>query len=229
MALDTSCGMIEGASAPASAKAQQVLAAASRLFMAHGYGATSMDAIAREAGVSKATLYAHFPSKDRLFGAIIGHRCQRFSQALAAQDADPADLRGALLAIGASFLQMILSEQARGIYRIVIAEAPRLPELGRIFFESGPAIVTRRLADFLQHANERGQTAVPDPWLAAKQLIGALQGPFHMARLVGLIDQPDEAELERATTTAVDVFLAAYATDGAAARANLRQAAAGQA
>ena len=54
-----------------------VLDAATALFMAQGYGAVSMDAIARAAGVSKATLYAHFSSKDQLFATIIGEACRQ--------------------------------------------------------------------------------------------------------------------------------------------------------
>lgn len=194
-----------------SPKATQVLTAASRLFMAQGYGATSMDAIAREAGVSKATLYAHFANKDRLFAAIVGANCSRFSQTLEALDLGQHDVRAALLLIGRSFLRLILSDEARAMFRIVIAEAPRSPELGQIFYASGPAIVTGRLVEFLGRAEQRGQVAVPDPVLAIKQFIGALQGPFHLRRLIGLIEQPDEASLEHAVQTAVNVFLRAYA------------------
>ena len=57
-------------------KAEMILAAAERAFLASGFGAVSMDAIAREAGVSKATVYAHFAGKEELFGAVIA-RCQR--------------------------------------------------------------------------------------------------------------------------------------------------------
>ena len=57
-------------------KRQAILNAATELFVARGYGAVSMDAIARAADVSKATLYAHFESKDRLFARIVSDACQ---------------------------------------------------------------------------------------------------------------------------------------------------------
>src|SRR4051794_19596604 len=58
-------------------KAEAVLAAAERAFLAHGFGVVSMDAIAREAAVSKATVYAHFTSKEELFGAVIARLSER--------------------------------------------------------------------------------------------------------------------------------------------------------
>ena len=56
----------------ASPKCAAILAAAARLFMARGYATVSMDAVAKEAGVSKATLYAHFTGKEALFGFFVG-------------------------------------------------------------------------------------------------------------------------------------------------------------
>ena len=63
-------------------KAEAILDAASQLFREHGYGAVSMDQIAREAGVSKATVYAHFVSKDQLFAAMIHNACRVYAEGL---------------------------------------------------------------------------------------------------------------------------------------------------
>jgi len=76
-----------------SPKAEQVLEAASSIFCEQGYGSASMDAIARQAGVSKATLYAHFAGKDQLFAAIVGAACRSHSQTLAAPDIDRLEVR----------------------------------------------------------------------------------------------------------------------------------------
>jgi hypothetical protein len=132
---------------------------------------------------------------------------------VAALDLDHEDLRAALIHVGQSFLALILSPTARSIYRIVIGEVQRFPELGRVFYQSGPALVTGRLVEFLQRADARGQVRVYDPVMAAKRFIGALQGPLHLRRLIGLIEQPDEAELQLAVLIAVDGFLRSYAAD----------------
>src|SRR4029450_2275726 len=96
--------------APSSPKAEQVLQAAGRIFREQGYGSASMDAIAREAGVSKATPYAHFAGKDQLFAAIVGAECRSHSQTLTAPDIDRLDVREALVAIRRHFPERALSD-----------------------------------------------------------------------------------------------------------------------
>src|SRR5258707_15768776 len=105
-----------------SAKALQILDAAGRIFMEQGYGATSMDAVAREAGVSKATLYAHFTNKEQLFGERIAAGTRRHSEGLTLPDIADKDVRAALIHFGREFLKILLSPQGLAIYRVVIAE-----------------------------------------------------------------------------------------------------------
>ena len=207
------------ASAALRPKAEQVLRAASSVFCEQGYGSASMDAIAREAGVSKATLYAHFAGKDELFAAIVGTECRRHSQALGAPDIDRLDVRQALSEIGRHFLELVLSAKTRAIYRIVIAEAPRFPELGRIFYASGPAVVLARVADYLRSADACGALTVKDPTLAAEQFIGMLQGPMHLRRLLDLAPEFGDRDPEQVIEAAVETFLSAYARPGPGAAA----------
>src|SRR6267142_4853605 len=86
--------------APPNSKAESILAAAKRSFLAAGFGAVSMDAIAREAGVSKATVYAHFAGKEELFGAMIARECERYFARFSAGELDPCDVRASLTVLG---------------------------------------------------------------------------------------------------------------------------------
>jgi TetR/AcrR family transcriptional repressor of mexJK operon len=199
------------AAGPPSPKAEQVLQAAGQVFRDQGYGSASMDAIARAAGVSKATLYAHFAGKDQLFAAIVSDECRRHSQALTAPDIDRLEVREALAAIGRNFLQLVLSEKARAIYRIVMAEAPRFPELGRAFYVSGPAVVLARLADYFRTADARGTLSVQNSTVAAEQFIGMLMGPLHMRHLLNLTAEFGDRDPAEVVDAAVATFLAAYA------------------
>jgi AcrR family transcriptional regulator len=194
----------------ASPKVQQIVEAARRLFMAEGYGATSMDAIARDAGVSKATLYSHFTNKAELFAAIIGGECQRFSHLLWSHEAEAGDVRSVLLQVARAKVQFTSSPGPRAIYRIVVGESGRFPELGRVFYENGPRRVLERFADYLQDATERGVLNVPHPRVAAEQFFGLLHGADHLRRLLGL-DDPKAPDLDRIVDSAVDIFLKAYA------------------
>src|ERR1700736_169936 len=74
---------------PPASKSESILAAAKRSFLAAGFGAVSMDSIAREAGVSKATVYAHFAGKEELFGAMIGRECERYFARFSAGERHP--------------------------------------------------------------------------------------------------------------------------------------------
>src|SRR5580692_7727547 len=119
-----------------SPKRRAILNAATDLFAARGYGAVSMDAIARAADVSKATLYAHFESKDRLFATIVQVACLEHIMPAdeLPDDATPdGELEddAALRAIGTRILRFFLRDRSLAIHRLVIAESVRFPELGR--------------------------------------------------------------------------------------------------
>src|ERR1700712_4673356 len=120
-------------------KRAQILNGAATVFAADGYEGASMAGIAAVAGVSKGTLYNHFDSKAALFTAYVGEKCdQNLAHVFdgADHDGDPADvLRG----IGERMLRMMLSDVGLAIYRVVIAEAAKFPDLARGFFEAGPA------------------------------------------------------------------------------------------
>src|SRR3954465_4716325 len=89
-------------------KAEAVLAAAERTFLARGFGAISMDAIAREAAVSKATVYAHFTSKEELFGAVIARLSERRFGAFSADALDPLPIEASLTTVARRFLELVL-------------------------------------------------------------------------------------------------------------------------
>src|SRR6267142_3786667 len=102
--------------APPNSKAESILAAAKRSFLAAGFGAVSMDAIAREAGVSKATVYSHFAGKEELFGAMIGRECERYFARFSAGELDPRDVRASLTVLGRRFLELVLSPSPLGTH-----------------------------------------------------------------------------------------------------------------
>src|SRR5215467_15231672 len=106
-------------------KAESILAAAKRTFLASGFGAVSMDTIAREAGVSKATVYAHFAHKEELFGAVIDRECESYFARFSAGELDPRDVRTSLTVLGRRFLELLLSSDGIALYRIILGEVTR--------------------------------------------------------------------------------------------------------
>jgi TetR/AcrR family transcriptional repressor of mexJK operon len=200
-----------------SPKRRAILNAATDLFAARGYGAVSMDAIAREADVSKATLYAHFESKDRLFATIVQVAClehilpaDEFPD-VATPDGEMRDGElgddAALQVIGTRMLRFFLRDRSLAIHRLVIAESARFPELGRAFYENGPVAGGRRLAAWMA---VRPGLAVQEPELAAEQFIALLRAGLYLRATLGLGPEPTEAAIEAAVTAAVGTFLRAY-------------------
>jgi TetR/AcrR family transcriptional regulator, mexJK operon transcriptional repressor len=193
-----------------SPKRQLVLDAATSLFMAQGYGAVSMDAIARAAGVSKATLYAYFSSKDRLFATIIGEACRQNIATTNFLPGGETDVQAGLITFAGNTLRFLLEERSLAIHRVVVSESLRFPELGRAFYDNGPGVFRRVFGDWLAEQTAAGRLAVPDPALAADQFIGLLRGGLYLRATLGLTP-PSEAEIDDALASAVAAFVRAYA------------------
>src|SRR5262245_18528513 len=178
-------------------KTEAILEAAGQLFREQGYGAVSMDQIAREAGVSKATVYAHFESKDRLFATMVQSGCASYAQGVMPALTEMEDVREALTEIARGIESFLLAPKTLGIYRVIISEGPRFPELVKAFVESGPLPFLKMLTDFFEANNRRGTLKVPNPRLAAHQLIWLVRGPLYMRRMLNLNDiMKDEPEAE---------------------------------
>jgi TetR/AcrR family transcriptional regulator, mexJK operon transcriptional repressor len=206
----TGFGIGCGAELKLGTKPAQIMLAAKELFTSQGFGATSMDAIARTANVSKATLYAHFSGKEELFAAIVSHTCQAQSRMLSTSGADDLELTEALSEIGRNFLSLILSPPAVAIFRVVIGETARFPDLGRIFFESGPNQMRTTLSAFLAKAAARGRLDIGEPMRAAEHLIGMFQTPVHLHVLFGVTEGFTKEEVDKVVKDAVEAFLRAY-------------------
>jgi len=191
-------------------KPQQIRAAASRLFLEQGYGAVSMDAIAREAGVSKATIYAHFADKAELFADLVKEECARQWPDVALLEAEPGDLGETLRAVGQVYAELLVSPKAVQVFRMVVAESPRFPELGRAFYEGGPALMRDKLSAYLARAEAQGKLTLGDPRLAAQQFLAMLRCEHHLRSVIGLEATPTAAELKRIVAAAADMFLRAY-------------------
>lgn len=194
---------------PLGGKAEAILAAAERAFLEHGFGAVSMDTIARDAGVSKATVYAHFANKERLFGAVIAAVSERFG-GFSALELDPRDIERSLNTIARRFLDLILSPQSIAVNRIVVGEVTRFPVLGAVFWEAGPARVRAEIEAFLRRTAEIGSLSIPDARLAAEQFVSLVRGEIHLRRLLRLGAEVAASSLAAAAESAVATFLRAF-------------------
>ena len=191
-------------------KAATVLRAARRAFLASGFGAVSMDAIAREAAVSKATVYAHYGSKEELFGAVVADVAEQRFGGFSALELDPNDVEASLNTIARRFLDLVLSPEAVAVNRIIIGEVTRFPELSGVFWRAGPEHNRVQIEGFLRRAAKAGSLAIDDVRLAAEQFVSLVRGEVHLRQLFGLEGRSDPATLASAAASAVATFLRAF-------------------
>jgi len=192
-------------------KAQAIVEAAARVFLKQGYGGASMDAIASEAGVSKQTVYSHFGSKEALFEAIIQGKCRELLPPDSLKWSPDKDHEQVLRAFAHRFLMTVLREPNTSLFRVVVAESVRFPELAEAFFRSGPVQACEVLSGYLEKLDEAGILSVPDAKNSAWEFFALLRGDLYMRRLLNLIPPPKPAKVEAFVIRVVAVFLSAHA------------------
>lgn len=182
---------------------QAILDAALELFLETGYKSASMEAIARRAGVSKATLYGHFCGKEGLFHAVIEGFSSRilrlFPEARACQD-----VRQELTDFAERFSNAMISSEKVAWDRMIVAAVHQFPHLAKDYFAIGPQRGIQQVREFLRVQHEAGLLQVPDPVFSAEMLIGMLMGTKLYQGL--LFGKPVARESLRLSET-VDAFL----------------------
>ena len=191
-------------------KFDQVLDGAREIFMRDGFEGASVDDIARAAGVSKATLYSYFPDKRLLFSEVARIECNRQAEeALHVMGVD-APIEVVLREAANRIVRFFLSNFGQQVFRICVAESYRFPELGRRFYESGPALVRERMTKVLTPYVEKGILKIDDMDLAANQFGELCKSDLFVRSLCGVAGSVTEGDVDRVVTGAVDMFLARY-------------------
>jgi TetR/AcrR family transcriptional repressor of mexJK operon len=190
----------------------RIIAGASEIFIAEGYEGASMSQIAASANVSKGTLYNYFPSKQALFAAFVGDRCDQFVHEVLGdlQDDGPVDVE--LKRIGRIMLKLMIAPTGQAVFRVVVMEAAKFPDLARTFMKAGPEVMVGRLTDWLIRQNHAGRLTTPEPHFAAEQFFALIQTRLVMRCRIDPSYHATEAEIDQVLDGAVRVFLAAYAT-----------------
>src|SRR5438045_1444975 len=142
------------ATASDSRKRQQILDGARQAFLEHGYDGASVNDIMRAAGVSKGTIYAYFPSKEKVFQALIFEDRRRQAERLVDFEDGDRDPRDVLRQFGFQLMRMLTEPHSIAYVRIVMAATAKFPEIGRTFYEAGPGFVLGKLEAYF-----RNQTA----------------------------------------------------------------------
>jgi TetR/AcrR family transcriptional regulator, mexJK operon transcriptional repressor len=201
-------------------KVRKILEAAKEVFLAHGFSAATSDMLQQAAGVSKATVYAHFASKDALFIAAIEQQCAGFMDVLRQIDFAPGHLRATLRTLGHTYLTRALGPTALALLRVVTAEAERFPQLARTFYLAGPRTASAIVGEHLARGIETREIDLSVIGLedAANHFLCLLRGESQLQCLMHPDSKPSEAQIEHWTDIAVTTFMRAYGTSSSGER-----------
>lgn len=191
-------------------KKNEIITIAGELFLSQGYGTVSMATIAAAVGGSKGTLYGYFSSKEEVFAAFVVSAGQQRWQEFIALEEQPNGIEARLVALGCRYLRLLLSSEIMSVNRLVIAEAGRFPELGRIFYDNGPKSVIGVIASTLQQSAETGELTIEDPIAEAWRFKSLCEARLFEQCLWGIRSGATETEILENVEPACAIFLKSY-------------------
>ncbi len=191
-------------------KYDQVLEGARDVFIREGYEGASVDQIAKDAGVSKATLYSYFPDKQALFVSVLTAECDMNTQASMNDELFQLPVKDALFQMARGFLEFLFSEFSIEVFRLCLAESRRFPEIGRDFYLTGPRSAQDQLVAVLQTGRFQEELNIHDPEVAADQFLQLCRTDLVLKRLFGMVDQVNEEDVNKIAHETVTTFLARY-------------------
>lgn len=186
---------------------QLILDAAADAFRDNDFAGTCMSAVAQRAGVSTKTLYRLVPTKADLFRQVVAERTARFVLEIDDPDDAAEDVRAALERLLTAYGTLTFAPDVLGVYRLVLSETCRFPELGRIFHETAIQHSVEVMAGWLERQCRLGRLRLEDPVLAAGMLRGMMVMEPQRAALLGQAPPLDAAQIAVRARACAEVFL----------------------
>ncbi|WP_299004089.1 TetR/AcrR family transcriptional regulator [uncultured Shewanella sp.] len=190
-------------------KHADILAAANALFCDQGFVHTSMDEIAKKAGVSKQTLYSHFGCKNTLFASSITAKANSY-QLNSDIFIDPKQPEKTLSYFAEQFGQLMVSDDALAIYQTCVIHADGHPEIAQVFFENGPECILSLLSEYLEKVSSIGIYQFDEPRHCAVRLCLMLFGEMRLKLDLGINVDDLVEQRTHYLQSSVDMFLRAY-------------------
>jgi len=182
-----------------------LLEAATRLFLARGLDAVSMDEIAKQAGVAKRFIYARYGDKSELFVAAIEHCFADRLETLHAFEPARGHAEKGLLRFARTLLDIALQPDALALHRLFLTAAPRFPGLARLFIERNRHRGIGEIVRVLTVYADRGEIDLRQPQLMAEQFFIAIVGIPQRLALLGFREAPEREQ--RRLRAAIRLFL----------------------
>lgn len=187
---------------------EQVLAAAFDVFAAKGFDGAPMSEIAAVAGVSKRTLYERYTDKAGLFRALLAWGCrQNLPEADPPADGDPV---AALKDHAEAVLAALVRPEAIALFRIVVAAAPRFPEVGVLFDEMTRSASARIVTTLYRRLKKSGAISGGTAESFSSDFIGLLRGEHVFRTAIGVVGPLPQENVRAEAHRAMQTLLSAY-------------------
>jgi AcrR family transcriptional regulator len=184
------------------------------VFLEHGYAGATIELVVQQASASKATIYSFFGGKEGLFDALIDERAEHILAGFPDIDGGIINVRAALTDIAQRYLDVAMAPDAISLYRLIVAEGPRFPELAKGVYRVGQDRVVARLAKALRTWATRERIGPVDPDRIATQFLAVVRGDLHLRALAGLVPDDLDKAIRTNVHDAVETFWPALRPGG---------------
>jgi AcrR family transcriptional regulator len=191
------------------AKREQLLAIASERFLARGFAAVSVDEIVAAASQSKTNVYSWFGGKNGLFVATVDMLLNAMHDPLAGNEFASLPLKQGLRKLADTLLKIVLSRDALALHRLIVAEAPAFPDIGRAWLAAGPQRTYSFCSAFIESHQKEGRLLNVDPRKASIFFHDMLTGDVERRMLAGTLTSLRRADRDQLVDSCVDFFLRA--------------------
>jgi TetR/AcrR family transcriptional regulator, mexJK operon transcriptional repressor len=182
-----------------------ILGAARPIMLRDGLGGTTLDRVAAEGGIAKMTLYRHFPSKEALFEGLVTATCESMREGL--ENAPTADtdkpIANRLADELRAFTSALIEPDGLALYRLIVADGWRFPDLARVFDRSGMRVIRQRIADLL----ETGGVSANHSRQVAAEVVAVALGDAYQRAILGIAEAGDGGVFSRQIDAAVSYGL----------------------
>jgi TetR/AcrR family transcriptional repressor of mexJK operon len=190
---------------------RHLLDVAASFFLNKGFAGSSVTEIARQARASKESFYSRFPTKEDLFRAVIRRQTDHMSEKMSALFVSDAPTAVTLTSFGEGFLARFMADDTITLQRTISLDGTKFPELGRMFYELGPARMVGALSRYLEQQVSQGKLRALDSEGAAHHFLGLIISETMLKVTLGVMPKPGKELQRRIVKSAVDVFLHGYA------------------
>jgi TetR/AcrR family transcriptional repressor of mexJK operon len=183
-------------------KRAEILWAARPILLRDGLGGTTLDRVAAEGKISKMTLYRHFPSKEALFEGLVTSMCEYMREGLenaASANIDKPAAEKRLADELRAFTSALIEPDALALYRLIVADGWRFPDLSRVFDQSGMRIIRRRISQLL----ESGGVPANKTRQVAAEVVAMVLGDAYQRAVLGIVEEGDNEAFAQQIAAAV--------------------------